>query len=860
MKTFKIMNKNLKAWRYLAGFAAGLLLACSCAAAATADIYMATNGNDAWSGTLSAPNVDNTDGPCATLHGAKLKIRALLAAPGGKARNWTVMIRGGTYALSAPEVFTLADKAGTNYTVTYESYTGEAAVISGGTVLTGFTVQSNGSWTLTIPGVAAGTWYFGEIWVNGQLARWPIRPLPGGDRFHVAAKVASSGSAANDAFVPPFWGTQAQKLANSTAAPPSNTDRFGFNAGEINSAWTNPTDIRVRLSDANTGASLFAIKSIDMVNQIVTMNEHTLESTLPVGMPWRRENVFEDLGTDSQVGEMYLNRTTGVLTYVPRPGETPANSTVMAPVANQLILISNGSAYGTTGSLVGNLTFENLTFAYTGSYSLVTGLVGTIENCITDPYYAITAIGASNVTVDHCTFRNLGDAAIGFGPGSTGNTATANLIYDIGSNGIFAADDLQYQWYNNSSGGFNSGGGAPTTPLVGANNMVITNNSIHDYGKVINSSSGIYLGEGANNTISHNEVYNGPCWGIMVQNVYVANSIVVDPKEHDNYIGYNHVHEMGWDNGRGAALVCDFGGLYLNLRGTNTTVEYNKIHDVHTLYPIYYGGALQTYAGDNNGLYVDGDSSYLKIQNNLIYNAENTLLVLKGSGHSLSNNIFYGQFQTGMPFGNSGGGCARVIWNYPWGDGSLTPTNIVPAMNFQHNIVAYDVSTTAWPINGWLWNQGSSPNVGLSSKPLISENNLYYQYGATISKYTSDLNWSGWKTAGHDTNSVVNQDPLFTNPSASDFSLQPGSPASGIGFIPIDLSIVGPVGLVGVPPAFLPPMLNGGQIILNWTGSGQLLWSTNLVGPWATNTTATAPPYSEAIMPGQNCFYRLQAQ
>ena len=60
----------------LTGLPAAALLACSGCLSTTggagrasppADFYVATNGNDAWSGTLPNPNDKATDGPFATL-------------------------------------------------------------------------------------------------------------------------------------------------------------------------------------------------------------------------------------------------------------------------------------------------------------------------------------------------------------------------------------------------------------------------------------------------------------------------------------------------------------------------------------------------------------------------------------------------------------------------------------------------------------------------------------------------------------------------------------------------------------------------------------------------------------------------
>src|SRR5690242_1300775 len=60
--------------------------------------YLATNGNDAWSGTLAAPNVTNSDGPFKSLYKAQ---SAMINSSTIK----TVTIRGGTYTLTANLTF-----------------------------------------------------------------------------------------------------------------------------------------------------------------------------------------------------------------------------------------------------------------------------------------------------------------------------------------------------------------------------------------------------------------------------------------------------------------------------------------------------------------------------------------------------------------------------------------------------------------------------------------------------------------------------------------------------------------------------------------------------------------------------------
>lgn len=65
-----------------------LLLAVLAAATHAADAYpveryVAVEGNDSWSGRFPAPNAAGTDGPWATLAGARDQLRRLRAEAGG---------------------------------------------------------------------------------------------------------------------------------------------------------------------------------------------------------------------------------------------------------------------------------------------------------------------------------------------------------------------------------------------------------------------------------------------------------------------------------------------------------------------------------------------------------------------------------------------------------------------------------------------------------------------------------------------------------------------------------------------------------------------------------------------------------
>lgn len=60
------------------------------------------------------------------------------------------------------------------------------------------------------------------------------------------------------------------------------------------------------------------------------------------------------------------------------------------------------------------------------------------------------------------------------------------------------------------------------------------------------------------------------------------------------------------------------------------------------------------------------------------------------------------------------------------------------------------------------------------------------------------------------------------------------------------------------PLQFLPAVIEGGKIKLEWTGTGQLFWAPTATGPWTAVDPAPTSPYEEDLEPGENRFYRLQ--
>ena len=79
----------------------------------------------------------------------------------------TVQLRGGVYTRTEPLIFRPEDSGPLGGSVTYESYPGELAVVSGGRVISGWKPAGKGLWKADLPEVRAGKWSFRQLFVNG---------------------------------------------------------------------------------------------------------------------------------------------------------------------------------------------------------------------------------------------------------------------------------------------------------------------------------------------------------------------------------------------------------------------------------------------------------------------------------------------------------------------------------------------------------------------------------------------------------------------------------------------------------------------------------------------------------------------
>ena len=96
-----------------------------------AAFFVATDGDDGWSGSLAEPNAERTDGPFATLARARDAVREMKGADNLN-EPVSVMVRGGKYYLEDPLVLGSRDSDTRNCPVTYTAYPDEKPILSGG--------------------------------------------------------------------------------------------------------------------------------------------------------------------------------------------------------------------------------------------------------------------------------------------------------------------------------------------------------------------------------------------------------------------------------------------------------------------------------------------------------------------------------------------------------------------------------------------------------------------------------------------------------------------------------------------------------------------------------------------------------
>jgi hypothetical protein len=447
--------------------------------------YVATDGNDRWSGKLAAPNDACSDGPFATIARARDAIREIKGR-GALTQPVTVFLRGGIYFLSEPLVLLPRDSGTADAPITYEAYQNEKPVLSGGVAITGWRaarVNGRDGWATTVPDVAGGSWYFRQLFVNDQRRPRTRLPSEGVHRFAGLLRPARE-----------LMFDQGQ-------------DTVVFANDDIK-AWRNLGDVEVIALHFWTEEHL-PIARVDPLAHQVTFARPSryrlTDGNRPNGARFYVENVFEAL---DQPGEWYLERD-GTLYYLPKPAEEPARARAIAPRLQQVVRFQGDADQQL---FVEHVTLRGISFMHTEwSYSKA----ATSIQAAADVPAAIFWQGARNCTLRNCTVAHVGTYGIELGPGCNGNHVLLNAFYDLGA------------------GAIKLGAGSSAT--------TVSDNQVFAGGQVFPSAVGIWVGNSAHNEVTHNLVHRFPYTGISVGWTWAYRPSPAS----DNHIEYNVVHHIG---------------------------------------------------------------------------------------------------------------------------------------------------------------------------------------------------------------------------------------------------------------------------------------------------------------------------
>ena len=526
--------------------------------------------------------------PYSTLMAARDALRRLKRR-GKTNKPVRVLVAPGVYRLTAPLVFTPADGGTARWPVTWAG-TGERPLLTGARVITGWRdgrINGRPCWQTVVPAVAAGRWWFTQLFVNG--------------RRRLRARLPKSGFYR-------FTGLPTAEARLDVGTPFHGAMSAQFAPGEVR-AFRNLADIDVVVPD-HWYENHLRIAAVDEAAHTIhfATKGHSRISRDETGRHTRfRLDHVAEACTDP--GDWYLDRATGTLSYIPLPGEDREVTQVEAP-ALELLLAIQGDALDAKRR-VQHLRFEFFDLRH-ADWELPRENPGALQSAFQIPA-AVRLVGAEDCALYGCRVSQVAGWAVEVLRGCQRNRIVACALHDLGGGGVKIGHEggLPKMWVAGSHGAFDgmdavalgwgpcreaAGGCLAGRDRVASSATTVSDCSIHDGGLIFHSAIGVWIGDASRNRIVHNQIWNfnysgiscGWTWGYAPAFTY------------DNRIEGNHLH------GLGHGFLSDLGAIYTLGRQAGSTIARNYIHDVHSY---GYGGW---------GIYPDEGSSWLRIEDNVV--------------------------------------------------------------------------------------------------------------------------------------------------------------------------------------------------------------------------------------------------
>jgi hypothetical protein len=704
----------------------GLLL--PALAAADVVLYVAPNGNDRANGTEGAP--------LATVERGVQQARELQATAGGDVH---IILRGGVHRFNRTLVLGLADSLPEGRTMSFEAYTGEKPVISGGVTVTGWrrlrpdegralpAASRAKVWVADLPGSSAGPTEFRALYDSDRLL-----PRARSAEYHSRGRPRGLADRLED------------------------RDLLEYPAGALK-RWANLQDVEIFSRPNHVWiVNYLGIASLDEAT--LTARTTVPATYTPTGRFWV-ENVLEAL---DEPGEWVLNTTEHRLYLWPR-GAEPGDA-VTYPVVRTLVRVEGREDYwGNGDEPARGFRFTGLTFSHTDRDVWTPTDAGLQHDwAMWDKDDAAVRFRvARDCEVNRCIFVATAGHGVRADLFAQNIRVTGSTFRQLGASGVLLC------------------GYGPGTKDVNRGNEV-TDNEFHDLGTLWWHSPAILLWQSGSNRVTNNYIHDMPYNAVVLSGVRPRHFSVPTPKVPKptfppgmrEDLRLLRWREIGYP--RTVEEILPFAHTRGNL------IADNEIRD-----------AMRVLA-DGNGIYLSSAGKDNVIRRNVIYNMGNAAAIRTDDDQSyctLTENVTFGVGIVIKDF--------NATWNNVMINGGLRIVSDRPDSRVERNVYYSYVNAANFHsvdvVNSYFGNAKGDTllnNYNPDHQPIVppkTDHNLFYCADRSAAeKFIADAR----ATWGSDTHSAWG-DPGFLDAAHGDFRWGPDSPAAALGIRAIDTTHVG---------------------------------------------------------------------